>query len=104
MLDALKQVDANTARAFVTAARHILDALLIEQARVRDTQSPPERDYASAGRAGGSVLSRSTMPGGWIANDELRQTTQQLSEAIAAEKWVDGVMFAIRALGAIGAL
>lgn len=89
-------IDARTARAFVTAARHVIDALLIEAARVEQTQAPPERDYGAAG------LSREGPPGGWISHEELRRTTQRLSEAMAAEKWTDGVVFAIRLISMVG--
>ena len=44
----LRQVDARTARAFVTAARHVIDALLIEGQRVREAQAPTVRDYDGA--------------------------------------------------------
>ncbi len=93
-----RSIDATTARAFVAATRHVIDALLIEAARVRQTQTPALRDYESA------ALPSDTPPDGWIGHEELRRTTQQMSEALAAEKWGEGVLFAIRALGALGAL
>jgi hypothetical protein len=40
--------------------------------------------------------------GGWLSPTELRRTSQELTEAIAAEKWVDGCVCALRALSAIG--
>lgn len=92
----LKNIDAATARAFVKAARHVIDAMLIETQRVRQTQTPGARDYDSAD------LSREAPPGGWLSDEELRATSQKLSEAIAAEKWTDGVIFAVRALSALG--
>lgn len=92
-----KQVDMGTARAFVTAARHFVDALLIEGARVQSTATPGERDYNAAGG-----LSRETPAGGWISNEELRSVTQRMAEAIAAEKWVEGALFAVRVLALLG--
>lgn len=92
----LKHVDAGTARAFVTAARHVIDALMIEAARVRQARTPGVTDYASAG------LSREAPGGGWIADEELRGVTQRMSEAIAAEKWVEGVAFAVQAIALLG--
>ncbi len=92
----VQAIDAETARSFVVAARHVIDALLIEGQRVRQTRTPAPRDYASAG------LDRSAPGGGWIGDDELRATSQRLTEAIAAEKWTEGVLFAIRALSALG--
>lgn len=91
-------VDAPTARAFVSAARHVIDAMLIEGARVQQAQTPGTRDYER------SELPRTTPAGGWIAHDELREAARRMGEAIAAEKWTDGVMFAIRVFAQLGVL
>lgn len=96
----IRNIDAATAQSFVTAARHVIDALMIEAKRVEQTQTPARRAYGS----GGSALSRDTPPGGWISHDELRETTRKMSEAIAGEHWIDGALFAIRALSTLGAL
>ncbi|MBU0616350.1 MAG: hypothetical protein KKI02_01395 [Planctomycetes bacterium] len=85
----LRNIDAETARAFVSAAGHVIDALLLETARVGETITPTTRDYDSA------ALPRSAPVAGWLSHEELRQTTQKMSEAVAAEKWADGVMLAI---------
>lgn len=92
----LKAIDAETARAFVQAARSVIDAMLIEAARVEETQTPGVIDYENA------TLSREAPAGGWISHAELRRTTQQMAEAMAAEKWVDGMLAAIRVLRVIG--
>jgi hypothetical protein len=92
----LKQIDAPTAEAFVRAARSIIDALLIEAQRVREISAPEPCDYNTA------TLPRATPPGGWLSADELRRTTQQLTEAMVAEKWVDGLLFAVKALAILG--
>jgi len=89
-------IDAQTAQAFVTAARHVIDALLIEAARVDQTCTPEPRDYESA------TLSRAAPPGGWLSHAEMRETAQRLGEAIAAEKWTDGVVLALRLLAQLG--
>lgn len=88
----LQQIDAETALAFVGAARHVLDALMLEMARIEEAQTPEPRDYEQA------ELSRATPAGGWLSHAELRKTTQELTEAIAAEKWADGVVCAIQLL------
>jgi hypothetical protein len=93
---ALQLVDASTAKAFVSAARHVIDALLIEGERVRQAQGPGSTDYATA------ELSREGPAGGWISDEELRDTTKRLAEAIAAEKWTDGVLFAVQLLSRLG--
>lgn len=90
--DLLGRIDLRTAQAFVRAARHVIDALLIEAERVKEAQAPTPRDYATAS------LSREAPPGGWLSRDELRSAAQRMAEAMAAEKWVDGALVAIRAL------
>ncbi len=92
----IERLDAQTARAFISAARHVIDAMLIEAEQVKQAQTPATIDYENAS------LSREAPPGGWISDSELRQATQRMSEAIAAEKWTDGVVFAIKALSALG--
>lgn len=92
----LRDVDVETVRAFVNAARRVIDAMLIEKNRIAETRTPAPRDYESATSA------RETPSGGWISQDELRQTARELAEAIAVENWVDGAASAIRLLGGIG--
>jgi hypothetical protein len=93
---ALQKVDVNVAREFVKAAKRVIDAMLLETARATPEPTPGRRDYETAG------FSREAPAGGWISAGELRRTTQLMSEAIAAEKWTEGVMLAVRALGGIG--
>ena len=88
----LQNIDAETARAFVSAAGHVIDAMLFESARIGETVTPAERDYENA------TLPRATPAGGWISHEELRLTTQKMAEALAAEKWADGVVLAIQVL------
>lgn len=95
---ALQQVDASTAQAFVSAARHVIDALLIEARRVQAQQPPAARDYR------GAALPRESPAGGWLAHEELALTAQRMAEAIAAERWVDGALFAVRMLAMLGAV
>lgn len=92
----LQRIDREAARAFAGAARNVIDALLIEAERVQQAKTPEVRDYRSAG------LSRTTPAGGWISDSELRRTSQELSEAIATERWVDGAVAAVRLLGRMG--
>lgn len=92
----VRNIDAQTARAFVEAARHVIDALLIEAERVGQTQTPDVTDYEHAS------LSRETPAGGWLSHAELRDTARRLSEAVAAEKWIDGLTCALKLLSALG--
>lgn len=95
-LNALRQITPETARTFVEAARNVVDALLIDSQQVRELQTPPPMDYTTAG------LSREAPPGGWISDAQLQRTLQCMNEAIAAEKWLDGMLFAVRALSRLG--
>ena len=90
------RIDVATARAFVTATRQVIDAMLIEGQRVEQVQTPGKRDYRTA------ELSREAAPGGWLSHAELQNTAQRLAEAVAAEKWADGLLFALSALRAVG--
>lgn len=86
----LQNIDARTAQQFVVAARHVIDALLIEAQRVEQTHTPAPVDYAVAD------LPRSAPPGGWISPSELHNTARSMAEAIAAERWTDGLLTALR--------
>jgi hypothetical protein len=92
----LRKIDVNTARAFVSAARHVIDALLIEGQRMRQAQTPEPRDYNA------TALPRAGAPGGWLSDEELHGTAQRLAEAIAAEKWTDGLVFALQMMALLG--
>jgi hypothetical protein len=92
----VRSIDAGTAQAFAHAARNVIDAMLIEGERVRQAHTPQPCDYNAA------ALSREAPAGGWISHDELRDTSRRLAEAIAAEKWTDGVVCAIKMLTAMG--
>lgn len=91
----LKQIDEQTARAFVQAARHVIDAMLIEGQRVAQASGPKARDYNS------THIEATTPAGGWISDSEVHELARRLSEAIAAEKWVDGIVFAVRLMGGV---
>jgi hypothetical protein len=98
LLTLAQSIDAPTAQAFVTAARNVIDALLIEAERVRHTQTPLPRDYNAA------ELPRTTPPGGWIEHVELRETARRLAEAMAAEKWTDGLVCALQTVFVLGGM
>ena len=92
----LNSIDVNVAREFVKAAKKVIDAMLLETARATTEPPPGVKNYDTAG------FSREAPAGGWISDGELRRTTQLMSEAIAAEKWTDGVLLAVRVLAGIG--
>lgn len=92
----IRTVDAETARSFVIAARHVVDAMLLEAERIEQTVAPGQRDYAEA------TLPRTTPAGGWLSHDEIRNAAQLLAEATATEKWQDGAVAAVRLFGLIG--
>lgn len=92
----VKKIDVDAARAFVHAARNVIDALLLETEEVRSVQTPAARDYNQA------QLPRDTAPGGWLSHEEICNTAQRLAEAVAAEKWCDGVLFTLQLLQTLG--
>lgn len=92
----LQRVDASTARAFVSATRHVLDALLLEGERIQQVQTPGAVDYNAAD------LPRTTPAGGWLTLDKVRQANRELVEAIAHERWWDGFATALRVMQMIG--
>lgn len=92
----LRQVDAGTAQAFVAAARHVIDALLIEGQRWAEKPAPPVRDYEAA------ELPRGAPPAGWLSHEELRDAAKRLAEALALEKWTDGLICAVKLFAAMG--
>jgi len=92
----LAGIDENAARALAEALGRVFDALVIESERIQQTQTPPQRDYNTA------ALSREAPGGGWISDSELRRASQDISEAIAQEKWTEGLMTAVRWLRALG--
>jgi len=94
----VRALDAETAQRFVVAARHVLDALLLEAERLEGLRTPPGRDYQRA------TLPRATPPGGWLRHDELRDTARRIGAAVASEKWTDGVVETLRFLAQLGAL
>lgn len=91
-----QRLDAETARRFAQAARHVIDVLLIETATAVRRQTPREIDYTQA------TLRRDTPPGGWLTHAELRREAQLMQEALAAERWLDGALAALRIFNGLG--
>lgn len=87
------RVDERAARAFVNATWNVVQAMLVRAEEAQPAGTPQPRDYERE-----AAFSRETPAGGWIAPQELRAMTQRMAEAIAAEKWVEGVVFAIQAI------
>jgi len=94
----LSSVRPETARAFVTAAWSILQALRVELEQSAERRTPPVRNYNER------ELSRTAPAGGWLTDEELCQTVDALAEAIAAEKWTDGLITTLKVLSALGGL
>lgn len=94
----VEHMDAETARSFVRAARHVIDAMLIEGERIEQTRSPQPRDYNTA------EIERDAPAGGWLSDAEIHRAAQRMAEAIAAEKWTDGLVFAVQFFARVGGL
>lgn len=90
-----EKLDADVLKQFVVGVQKVIEALLIEQEHVGSQPGPVPVDYNTAG------LPRAEPPGGWIGTGELRAASQKMSEAIAAEKWVEGFVFAVQAMGTL---
>lgn len=92
----LEKIDVTTLRAFIGAALRVVDALLIEAERAGPLGTPAPRDYRHAD------MPRTAPPGGWLSAGELRSTAQRMSEAVAAERWVEGFTTAVKLLAVVG--
>lgn len=92
----LNELDGETVRAFVGAAARVLDGMVVQMERSAPEEAPEFRDYDDAD------LRRDDPAGGWISDGELRNATQEITEAIARERWVDGALAAIRLLTRLG--
>lgn len=92
----LASMTPENVRAFVEAARNVIQACMVELEKVSAIQTPKPTDYTTA------ELNASAPPGGWITDTELRNTVQKMNEAIAAERWVDGALFVIKAIAVLG--
>ena len=61
-------------------------------------QPPVARDYNTG------ELSRTAPPGGWLPHEELREAARRMAEAIAAEKWTEGLLAALKILFVCGGM
>ncbi len=94
--DLIRAIDPVTAKAFVSAVRNVVDALLVESERVEQTEPLATRDYNRAD------LPRRQPAGGWLSPTELRASGRAMAEALAAEKWTDGFLAAIKLVCVLG--
>jgi hypothetical protein len=92
----LSSVRPETARAFVTATWSVIQAVRAELDESAQRRTPAGRDYRERS------LSRTAPAGGWLTDEELCKTAEALAEAIAAEKWTDGLITALKLLSALG--
>lgn len=92
----ISRIDPEAARALVESAGRVFDALVIESERIQEEPGPALRDYPSA------ELSREAPQGGWISDSALRRAAQDISEAIAKEKWTEGFITAVRWMRVLG--
>jgi hypothetical protein len=92
-----ESLDAGTVQSFVHAARLAVEAIINEADQVAKAATPAATDYATADH------DRSSPAGGWILPDELRNANTAMVEAIAAEKWVDGFVTAVKAMALVAA-
>jgi len=55
-------------------------------------------DYATAP----AIDTSAGPPGGWLTKDDVRVASAKMIEAVAAEKWTDGFVFAVKLFVAAG--
>lgn len=94
--DIAARLDEGTVQSLVHAVRLVVDAAVHEAEAVAQTQTPPPINYATADHDHGSP------PGGWQTTQELRHAARQMTAAVAAEQWVDGVVAAFRVMALVG--
>ena len=92
-----ERLDAQTIQTFVHTMRLIADAILAEaEDRAGEHAPTGQVDYATAGP------DRTAPPGGWGDVAEIRSRATAMAEAIAAEKWQDGFVFAFELMALVG--
>lgn len=97
--ESLKQIDLQVVKDFVLAVHKMISSLMVQPHASGGAAAPPgDTDYGSAD------LSGATPDGGWISNDELKATQQKMTEAIKTESWIDGALFAVKLMSALGAI
>jgi hypothetical protein len=92
----MERMDPAVVTQFVRAGRHVIQAMLYESERMRATQTPGEVDYNEA------ALARAAPERGWLTHDELRTGAMKLDEAVAAERWLDGMRLTLGLLRGLG--
>ena len=93
-----EKLDPATIQTFVHTARLVVEAVADEAQASASTQMPGQTDYATA------TLDHSTPAGGWLNVEQIRETSRKMTEAVAAEKWVDGFICAVQFMAMIGAI
>jgi len=86
------------ARQFVLTVQRWIEAGLLPPTKVGAGPVPGRVDYGTAKI--GSVAPA----GGWLSDAEVKSVAQGMTEAIAAEKWFDGVKFAVQLVILAGGL
>lgn len=81
---------------FVLAFKAMLDRGLIPTVPVKPEVEPPLHEY------GGKGLTKNAPASGWISESELAGRVQLMTEAIAAEKWEEGFLFAVQIIMLFG--
>ncbi len=86
------------ARQFVLTVQRWIELGLLPPTKVGAGPVPGRVDYGTAKI--GSVAPA----GGWLSDAEVKSAAQGMTEAIAAEKWFDGVKFAVQLVILAGGL
>lgn len=92
------KLDLATIQSFTRAALDVIQVVLNEAEKRAATATPDKVDYAHADH------DWSAPAGGWLTPDEIRTAITEITEAIAAEKWFDGFVAAVKMMAACAAM
>lgn len=90
-----KGLSEQTLKGFVNAVNEIVKQIAGTPVGGVST-APTPVDYAHA------EITVGVPPGGWLSVEEFRDASRRMTEAIAAEKWVEGFITAVQIMIMIG--
>lgn len=91
-----QQMDPAVLQNFLKEIARIFDALVVPPAAAGAVRMPGGVDYTTAQPSVGQPA------GGWLSDGEVRGAAQRMTEAIAAEQWVQGFVALARLIAMAG--
>lgn len=93
--DQISSLPPSKLAAVVHAVRDVIDTLADNRSSYANT-APQGTEYDTADHDASAPV------GGWLSVDELRERSRQMTEAIAAEKFVQGFLMAVQLMAMFG--